>query len=550
MIDLTKVYEIWNVLNDKDIDKMEDEFGNVIYEAFKLLPMSGIPPLTLPKCKGVDLVDYKIYGDSVQDGTPTPETPVEIESVGDKTKNLFNISKLSFVNSDIIYGYIDREDIVIQTTSDYTSNGYIQTEQTLSELADLEVGKTYILNFNRNKESSSSTHNRFIYLCGAGVVWSIGKTKTITQEMLDGKLYFYGHRPSSGEETGTRIISDFQIEEGTTTTEWEHYGYKIPVKVSGKNLLPFKDGINFTVKDINYRTKDGNLYVNGTSIGESSPSDSLFVNNFSFELKAGTYTMYQLSGSNIVIFLRKIEDKTTLANLTNNILSQTFTLEEDTIVNLGFYTYQMSFENTKIPIMLVRGNEKTEYESYKEPTITNIFLDEPLRKIGDYTDYIDFEKGKVIRNVGKYIIDGNTAWVEVLQSTGSDDKIYAYSTILDKLAPNDKATHNSFSNKFANVSNMAVSYYFEQDSITVQHESYGKLRLHLLKSRLESISNASLKKWFADNNADVYYRLVTPNDTEIIELPTIPTHKGTTIIEVDTTISPSNMEVQYYGKGV
>ena len=49
----------------------------VVYEAFKNLLASGVLPLTLTKCKGVDLVDYKLYGDSVQEGTPTPEAPVE-----------------------------------------------------------------------------------------------------------------------------------------------------------------------------------------------------------------------------------------------------------------------------------------------------------------------------------------------------------------------------------------------------------------------------------------------------------------------------------------
>ena len=35
-----------------------------------------------------DLYDYKIYGNSVQNGTPTLEVPIQIESVGDKTKNI------------------------------------------------------------------------------------------------------------------------------------------------------------------------------------------------------------------------------------------------------------------------------------------------------------------------------------------------------------------------------------------------------------------------------------------------------------------------------
>ena len=67
------------------------KFNNVIvYEAWKELIKSGVPPITLQKCKEANLVDYKIYGNSVQDGTPTPDNPIEIQSVGDKTNNLFD----------------------------------------------------------------------------------------------------------------------------------------------------------------------------------------------------------------------------------------------------------------------------------------------------------------------------------------------------------------------------------------------------------------------------------------------------------------------------
>jgi hypothetical protein len=42
-------------------------------------------------------------------------------------------------------------------------------------------------------------------------------------------------------------------------------------------------------------------------------------------------------------------------------------------------------------------------EEYKSTT-TNIFLDEPLRKVGDYADYIDFKNGKVVRKVKARIL--------------------------------------------------------------------------------------------------------------------------------------------------
>ena len=43
----------------------------------------------------------------------------------------------------------------------------------------------------------------------------------------------------------------------------------------------------------------------------------------------------------------------------------------------------------------------------------NIYLDAPLRKIGNYEDYIDFEKGVVVRNVEKKVFDGTETWNSV-----------------------------------------------------------------------------------------------------------------------------------------
>ena len=41
-------------------------------------------PLTMESCKKYKkMMQLKIYGDSVQDGTPTPENPIEVQSVGE-----------------------------------------------------------------------------------------------------------------------------------------------------------------------------------------------------------------------------------------------------------------------------------------------------------------------------------------------------------------------------------------------------------------------------------------------------------------------------------
>ena len=63
--------------------------------------------------------------------------------------------------------------------------------------------------------------------------------------------------------------------------------------------------------------------------------------------------------------------------------------------------------------------------------------------------------------------------------------------------------------------------------------------------KFSSVDDAN--NWLAKNDIYVCYILETPTE-EDIELPNIPTFKGTTIIEVDTEIQPSNMEVVYKGK--
>ena len=49
------------------------------------------------------------------------------------------------------------------------------------------------------------------------------------------------------------------------------------------------------------------------------------------------------------------------------------------------------------------------------------------------------------------------------------------------------------------------------------------------------------------NPINLSYVLNTPIH-ESVNLPTLPTVKGTTVIEVDTPVQPSNMMVQYLGK--
>ena len=66
-------------------DYLKSKYQNT---AVKLANAEGVP-CVLEYSKGKNMRNYEVYGNSVQDGTPSPESPVEIQSVGDlTTKNL------------------------------------------------------------------------------------------------------------------------------------------------------------------------------------------------------------------------------------------------------------------------------------------------------------------------------------------------------------------------------------------------------------------------------------------------------------------------------
>lgn len=107
----------------------------------------------------------------------------------------------------------------------------------------------------------------------------------------------------------------------------------------------------------------------------------------------------------------------------SNIYSVTFTLPEEKPEDFGQLSYGTNFLQlffniqrdvleeygsiTVTDIMLTEGDIVKEYEpyGYKIPinvnsnNITNIYLKEPLRKIDEYADYIDFKNQKVFRYI-------------------------------------------------------------------------------------------------------------------------------------------------------
>ena len=171
----------------------------------------------------------------------------------------------------------------------------------------------------------------------------------------------------------------------------------------------------------------------------------------------------------------------------------------------------------------------------------NIYLDEPLRKIGSYRDYIDFENQKVIRRI----------WSEYIPTVdGISSNLTTYRVYMSILSKKPVVTqYNSnvviLTNKFIQASNVnygSLSKYPNSCLSYITSGGANRVAYTFADASLRTIQQgqAALGDGFEVN-------YVLAEEEEIpITLPKLPTFKGTTIYSTDTQVQPSNMSATYY----
>ena len=234
--------------------------------------ITGALPLTLEGCVDEEsIIDYTLYGQSVQNGTPTPETPIEVESVGEKTRNLFNYADYttltSYNGNDISANWLTIDGDLFYIKIDYYNGGCYLTPTKQWELSS----GTYTLS-GKCKDNTIKGNP-----CYCGVRWSddtrnagwgkinsndgewysFSYTFTITEDKTVKGIYL---QDNGGTAKSSICFTNIQLEEGSTATPYEPYGYKIPIKVSG-NHEPITTNIYLDEplgagQSINYK-KDG-----------------------------------------------------------------------------------------------------------------------------------------------------------------------------------------------------------------------------------------------------------------------------------------------------
>lgn len=451
---------------------------------------------------------------------------VEGDTVQNSTKgiNLFDFSK---VISDGV-NIIDYQKQTITIPAKTNNTGYIQT---LAGLCPNIIAGTYILSVT----CSNSNAIKCIHLLESDKDIDFSIACELTDEDINSKVAWYNNESSTVEN----VISNIQIEEGSTAHDYEPYtgcqpspnpDYpqevkgvdKIEGKVVGKNLFDinqFLSDCNQTLNNdstITLKATEGKYYLN-IPANDNTYIEYVVVRNSSsgkanmqIFYKDGTYTyvMTQSGDLNIVhrIKLNKAVD----------------------------YISVLAWSNITVKdIRIVISQTTTDYQPYQSQSF-NYTLSNPLYRLSDSVyDYIDVDKGKIVRNVGVVTFDGSDdeEWL-----TESYNRAYLIKTDMIKPSGNNKS--NIVMCTKYHSSNHMESELQDDNSIMVFTNKAIEFR-----DNKRCPNSTTWKSYLSQNPITVYYQLATPTEEPLPSdlqtlLQSLKSYYPQTNIMFDTEVEP------------
>lgn len=498
--------------------------------------ISGIPPITLPDCVDEDsLINYTISGNSVQNGEPTPENPVEVESVGDlTTKNIFNYRRYCEEwEAASPYGtgvYSSKPDIMYLNEDCFSIVAYHAGLRFMD--GEFKENTQYTFNFSIAAYREGYTGVAFAPIC---IFYTDGTHTAISRSMYPDRFIDIQFTTDANKTVKYMQVANytpaarlyfkktFQIEEGITASEYEPYRkYKIPI-LCGQSLDYVKYKKGYFINSLGVET---------ASNGYSCSEDYIPV------LPNATYRIVCENGNPISNYYLTMP----FYDSNKNFISRTSFGAFAEVPKIGEFTTP---DNCYYIRFSLPNAYSYDVSLYNLDNAINIYLDEPLRKAGDYADYIDFEKQKVVRKIHKWMFKDNIVidyYSDRMPSTQQ------WTTCCISLGFKNMATglKNKLTNHFKNSGNSAAHMAsLATHGIFSGHSTNNRIYFDLGDSK--SIYNADnpITNWEHWEDAYVIGKLETPTETDIV-LPKLPTTKGTTIYTIETSIQPSNMSAEYY----
>lgn len=322
-----------------------------------------------------------------QDGTPTPDNPVDVNvitgsnNVKVENKNLFNKN-----NINDFYSYQTNvtinDDKSITITGDSNSGGHYAI---LRPFFQFKTGKTYTVSF----EYEGDLGQMIMFKSS----WETQGRRTTTNKLTfsldenDTTLLGLGFYVDTNR---TLKVYNIQIEEGSTATDYvEHQEQNYPITLSSKNLFNINGDVNtrYNGQTGNYNSVENNNLTTTYSTNNGYPyGQRIYVGTGKKVTISGIVTDINATGSKSALIMCFNDNTTTETQIVafddteiNTRKSFSFTPNTDYIIVAFAGRYTGFVSATFTDIQVEYGETATPYLPY----IAN-----PLEycKIGDYAD--------------------------------------------------------------------------------------------------------------------------------------------------------------------
>ena len=175
----------------------------------------------------------------------------------------------------------------------------------------------------------------------------------------------------------------------------------------------------------------------------------------------------------------------------------------------------------------INGIKGASNSRYQGQSLLNYTLQNPLYKLGDIYDYIDLNRGKIVRNIGVITFDGSDDEDIRLSPPDGSRRVYLYTfrnSILSIENINPYCKSNMF--KFTNL---------WTDGIMSHNHLFYVSSTNIYVSYNEITSLNDFKTWLNQNPITVVYQLATPTEEDI------PAELLSQLKELQTYVTTTNV---------
>ena len=351
---------------------------------------TGAVPVTIT-ADGTPLLDYRISGNTFQNGTPTPDNPIMPEGTGERTENLLNANRLpsdTWTIDDKYYidGAVgdskssilpDTVDVSISNSGDLTVTA--RSYYGAGFVIPVTPNTTYTISWTTDTAVPSSKSMATITYVNAdedflNYITIYGGTTSVTFTTPNTAYYIL---ITFRYAFNTITYSDIML--SSTSLSYEPYGYKIPIS-SNSTTTPIYLGEVETTRKIKKWVLDGTETITeeSTNVYSIPIADTVTA-------EAGLSTHFEYD-STVSAGQFRIEAEKAVFGY------------NDTLANFSTFLAAQYAAGTPVTVWYVLATEET------------AVVNEPLMRIGDYADTVSMEQAGVSipTNNGSTTVDVDT----------------------------------------------------------------------------------------------------------------------------------------------